>query len=347
MTLQVGLVGYGYAGHTFHAPLLRATAGLRLAAVASSDAAKVHAALGPDVAVLTPEALIARDDLDLVVIAAPNEQHHPLALAALQAGRHVVVDKPFALDALQAQALVDAAARRARVLSVFHNRRWDSDFLTLAQVLREGRVGRPVELVSHFDRFRPQVRERWREGGGPGAGLWLDLGPHLVDQTVQLFGPPCALQLDQAALRDGARADDWFHATLRWPDGLRVRLHASTLAALPGARFTLHGTAGSFSVDGLDGQEDALKAGASPAQVAAPDWGRDARRGRLCRPGAGDAADETVPLCPGAYPHYYAALRDAVLGAGPNPVTAEQALAVQRLLDAGRHSAEQRREVVF
>jgi predicted dehydrogenase len=343
MTLHVGLIGYGYAGHTFHAPLIRATAGLRLVAVASSDAAKVHAALGGEVAVLPPPALIARDDIDLVVVAAPNDQHHPLALAALHAGRHVVVDKPFALDAAQAQQLVDAAEQRSRLLSVFHNRRWDSDFLTLTALLREGRIGRPVELVSHFDRFRPQVRARWREGGGPGAGLWLDLGPHLLDQALQLFGEPAAIHLDQAALRDGAQADDWFHATLRWPDGRRARLHASALAARPGARFTLHGTAGSFSVDGLDGQEDALKAGASPAQIAAPDWGLDARLGRLCLPAT--ATDLGVPLSQGRYPDYYAAVRDALLGIGANPVPAAQALAVQQWLDAGRRSAQERREV--
>jgi len=344
MTLNAGLIGYGYAGHTFHAPLIRATAGLRLAAVASSDAAKVRAALGAEVAVLSPPALVAREDIDLVVIAAPNDRHHPLALAALQAGRHVVVDKPFALDVAQAQEMVDVAAQCGRLLSVFHNRRWDSDFLTLEALLREGRVGRPVELASHFDRFRPQVRARWREGAGPGAGIWLDLGPHLLDQALQLFGPPAAITLDLAALRDGAQADDWFHATLRWPDGLRARLHASALAARPGWRFTLHGTAGSFSVEGLDGQEDALKAGASPERIAAPDWGVDARLGSLCLPGA--APDEALALNRGRYPDYYAAVRDAILGVGANPVPPAEALAVQQWLDAGRRSARERCEVV-
>ncbi|MBL8352675.1 MAG: oxidoreductase [Burkholderiaceae bacterium] len=343
---KVGLIGYGYAGHTFHAPLIRATAGLQLAAVASSDAQKVHAALGTGIEVMAAQALIARDDLDLVVIATPNELHHPLALAALRAGRHVVVDKPFALDAGQAEELVAEAERGGRLLSVFHNRRWDSDFLSLQQWLAGGPVGRPVELVSQFDRFRPQVRQRWREGAGPGAGLWLDLGPHLVDQALLLFGPPTAITLDLAMLRDGAQADDWFHALLRWDRGpmagARVQLHASALAARPGARFTLHGTRGSISVDGLDPQEDALKAGASPAQIAGADWGRDTRQAMFW---AGDAASaEALPLVNGRYPGYYAGILRALRGEADAPVTARQALLVQRVLDAGRSSARLRCE---
>jgi predicted dehydrogenase len=347
-TLRVGLIGYGYAGKTFHAPLIRATPGLELAAVASSDAAKVHADLGPAVAVLSWQELVARADIDLVVVATPNALHHPQALAALSAGRHVVVDKPFALDAGQAAELIAAAASGARLLSVFHNRRWDGDFLTIAAILREGTLGRVVEAALHFDRFRPVVRDRWREGGGPGAGLWVDLGAHLVDQAIRLFGMPGAISLDQAALRDGSRADDWFHATLRWTAGahagLRARLHASTLAAEPGARFMLWGTRGSCRIDGLDPQEDALKRG---DRVGGADWGRDARRATL-RLGDADALQtETRPLAAGDYPAYYAGVRDAIHGAAANPVPASEALTVQRILDAGVRSSTERRELAI
>ncbi len=345
--LNIGLIGFGYAGQTFHAPLIRATAGLRLAAVASSHPATVHAALGDGVVVTDPATLIADSTIDLVVIATPNDLHHPLALAALQAGRHVVVDKPFALDAAQAQALVDAAAHCGRLLSVFHNRRWDSDFLTLRRMLRDAVLGRPVQLVSSFDRYRPQVRARWREGAGPGAGLWLDLGPHLLDQALQLFGTPAELTLDQATLRDDGLADDWFHAQLRWGEGphagLRVHLQASMLTARPRPRFEVYGTRASFTVDGLDPQEALLKAGAGPGEIAGDDWGRDERRAMLWRSDGVDAVGESLPLAVGAYPAYYAAVRDALLGRGPNPVPATEALAVQWLLDAGRQSALQRR----
>jgi predicted dehydrogenase len=202
--LRAGLVGYGFAGQTFHAPVLSAVPGLELAAVASSQPQKVQAdwpgaAVVPDVA-----ALIARADIDLVVVATPNAQHHPVAKAALEAGKHVVVDKPFTLDVAQAKELASLASRNNRILSVYQNRRFDADFLTLKDLLASGELGRVVYLESHFDRFRPEVRARWREQAVPGSGLWVDLGAHLVDQAVQLFGQPDTLQLDTAVLRDGA-----------------------------------------------------------------------------------------------------------------------------------------------
>lgn len=342
-TVHVGLIGFGYAGSTLHAPLIRSTPGLHLAAVASSDRAKVHAALGTAVTVCSPHALLARPDVDLVVIAAPNDQHHPLALAALQAGKHVVVDKPFALDLDQAQAMAAAALAAGRLLSVFHNRRWDGDFLTLQSLLQSGRLGRPVELVMHFDRFRPQVRARWREGAGPGAGLWMDLGPHLIDQAIQLFGPPAQITLDTATLRDGGRSDDWFDARLHWTSGphtgLRTRLHASMLAATPGPRFTLHGTRGSVTVQGLDPQEDALKAGLMPDLVPAGQWGLDARQAQMVIDDGQGLQTTQLPLLAGDYPGYYRQLREAVLGQAANPVALEEALAVQAWLDTGRRSA--------
>jgi predicted dehydrogenase len=342
--LRVGLIGYGYAGKTFHAPLIRATPGLRIAAVASSDPAKVHADLGDGVAVMPWPELVMRDDIDLVVVATPNHLHHPQALAALTAGRHVVVDKPFALDAAQAGELVDVAQRTGRLLAVFHNRRWDGDLLTVQRVLREGRLGRVVALESRFDRFRPVVPNRWRDSEGPGGGLWIDLGPHLVDQALRLFGAPEAITLDRAVVRDGGRSDDWFLAALRYPaGGPRVMLAASALTAIPGPRFLVHGTRGSLRIDGLDGQETLLKAGHAPGS---PGWSGDDGRTATLVTGA-DAASlrtETLKLEPGDYPACYAGVRDAILGRTANPVPPGEALAVQHLLDLGAASAAQRRE---
>ncbi len=344
MPLKVGLIGYGYAGKTFHAPLVAAVPALSLAAVASSDAAKVHADW-PDVPVhADPYALIARDDLDLVVIATPNDSHHPLAMAALRAGRHVVVDKPFTVTLAQARELHALAGQLGRVLSVFHNRRWDGDFLAVQRLLREGALGRVVEVESRFDRFRPEVKARWREGDGPGAGLWYDLGPHLLDQALRLFGTPQGLLLDRAPLRDGAHADDWFRATLRY-ERLRVLLHAGTLVAT-GPRFVLHGTRGSFTKDGLDTQEDALKLGARPRWPAETGWGTDPGPAALVAPTpAGALARTDVALEPGDYMAYYAALADAVRGNGANPVPADEAIEVMRLIEAGIESDRERREV--
>src|SRR6195952_5025482 len=240
--LRVGLIGYGYAGKTFHAPLISAVPALELAAVASSDAAKVHADWPGLTVHATPAELIARDDLDLVVIATPNDTHHPLARAALRAGRHVVVDKPFTVTLADARELVALASERGRVLSVFHNRRWDGDFLTLRRLVADGALGRVVEMSSRHDRFRPEVRPRWRERAEPGAGLWFDLGPHLLDQALQLFGHPRAITLARDLTRDGALADDWFHASLRY-DRLHVQLHAGMLVADSGPRFAVTGPA--------------------------------------------------------------------------------------------------------
>jgi predicted dehydrogenase len=347
-TLRAGLVGYGFAGQTFHAPVLSAVPGLELAAVASSRPHKVHADW-PGVAVVPDAAaLVGRPDIDLVVVATPNAQHHPVAKAALEAGKHVVVDKPFTLDVAEARELELLARRNNRLLAVYQNRRFDADFLTLKDVLASGELGRLVYLESHFDRFRPEVRDRWREQKVPGAGLWVDLGAHLVDQAVQLFGTPDTLQLDTAALRDGAQVEDYFHAVLRYESGphapLRVVLHATTLAAHAAPRYIVHGTRGSYIKHGVDPQEDALRAGQRPPMAG---WGADPQDGELVVPASdgGEPQRRVWPTRAGNYLEYYAAVRDAILGNGPNPVPPEQAVALMELLDIGQQSAAEGRAI--
>lgn len=339
--LKVGIVGYGYATATFHAPLIRSVPGLELVALASSDAAKVRVAL-PQVEVCdTPEALFARPDIDLVVIPTPNATHYPLALAALAAGKHVVVDKPFTIDVAEAADLIARAGDAGRLLSVFHNRRWDADFLTVQQLLAAGTLGRVTQLESHFDRYRPQVQTRWRESGAPGGGLWYDLGPHLLDQALQLFGAPQTITLDLMRQRDGAATDDWFHAVLRY-EHLRVILHASALTAQPGPRFVLHGTAGSYVKLGLDAQEDMLKTGVLPGGAQ---WGIDPQPGTLTTSGADGLEVHGHAGVDGDYRRYYAGVRDAILGAGANPVPAEEALLVMQWLARGQQSWREGRAV--
>jgi predicted dehydrogenase len=343
--LRVGLIGYGYAGKTFHAPLVAAVPSLELAAVASSDASKVHADWPGMTVCSSPAELIARDDIDLVVIATPNDTHHPLARAALLAGRHVVVDKPFTVALDDARELGALAGQQGRVLSVFHNRRWDGDFLTLRRLLADGALGRVVEMDSRHDRYRPQVRQRWREGAGPGAGLWFDLGPHLVDQALQLFGSPRAIALARDATRDGALADDWFHASLRY-DRLHVNLHAGMLVAASAPRLAVHGTLASFVKEGLDAQEEALKAGVRPSWPPQADWGVDPGRAlRIRRADDGSAITETVTMLPGAHMAYFAGVAAAIRGQGPNPVPPQEALAVMELIELGIRSAHERREL--
>jgi predicted dehydrogenase len=350
--VRTALLGFGFAGQTFHAPLLRSTPGLQITAVGSSQPAAVHAALGATVQVdADPLAVLSRDDIDLVVIATPNNTHTPLARAALLAGKAVVVDKPFALDADEARSLVELAESRGQLLSVFHNRRWDGDFLTVQALLRSGQLGRLSHAALHFDRFRPRVRARWREAAGPGGGLAIDLLPHLLDQALQLWGAPLALSADIAAQRHGALADDYAHVTLRYADGLRVELHASALAAHAGPRFVLHGTCGGYQKWGLDTQEDRLKAGALPDPDHPEAWGPDPQAGELllaADPQQPDALQARPwPTQNGQYPAYYRAICAALRGQAPNPVPAREALAVMQWLDLARRSAVERRELAL
>ena len=337
--LRIGIVGYGFSTVTFHAPLILNVPGLELVAISSRDPAKVHASLPQVETCNTPEALFARPDIDLVVIPTPNETHYPLAVKALNAGKHVVVDKPFTLDVAEASDLITRARQAGLLLSVFHNRRWDADFLTIRQILASGGLGRLTHFESHFDRYRPEVPNRWRDSGDRGSGLWYDLGAHLLDQTLCLFGLPQTISLDLARQRDGARADDWFHAILQY-DSLRVVLHASALVADVGPRFVLHGTQGSFTKYGLDPQEEALKAGVKPGSTG---WGHDPLPGVLTLRGEGGLIRKNYEGVPGDYPHYYAGLRDAVLQGQPNPVPATEALQVMRLMELGRAGASEGR----
>ncbi|MFY0991076.1 oxidoreductase [Halomonas sp. C05BenzN] len=340
-TLSVGLVGYGMAGRTFHAPLIEATPGLELAAVVSRDADRVHADR-PGVEVLAkPPALFARADIDLVVIATPNDTHFPLAKAALNAGKHLVIDKPFTVSLSEARLLKAQAEDAERLVSVFHNRRWDSDFLTLKALLETGTLGRVVALESRFDRFRPTVTDRWRERHRPGGGIWYDLGPHLIDQARALFGMPRAILLELASSREGAEVDDDFLCLLEY-DGLRVTLQAGSLVAEPTPRFAAYGTQGSYVKYGLDPQEAWLKAGRAPA----PGWGEDPVPGRLTLKGEGDGAtleSREHPGIAGDYPAYYAGIAGALLEGAPPPVSVDEALEVMLLLETGLDSYRQGR----
>ncbi|QKJ87085.1 Oxidoreductase [Paramixta manurensis] len=341
--IRVGLVGYGYASKTFHAPLIAGTAGMTLASISSRDASKVNADW-PSVATINdPQALFDHPEIDLVVIPTPNDTHFPLAKAALEAGKHVVVDKPFTVTLSQARELSALADAKGLLLSVFHNRRWDSDFLTLKTLLAEGVLGEVRYLASHFDRYRPEVRQRWREMKGAGSGIWFDLGPHLIDQALQLFGAPVSITVDMAELRPGAQTTDYFHAQLIWPQR-RVILHASMLAAAETPRLVVHGTKGSYVKYGLDPQEDRLKAGERPPHE---DWGYDMRDGVLTLAQGEVMAEKNLLTLPGNYPAYYAAIRDAINGVGSNPVSAEQAIQVMTLIELGLQSASQRQTLTL
>ena len=339
--VRTALVGFGYAGRTFHAPLIAACSDLRLEAVVSRQVEAVVEAWSDARVLASFDEALADPAIDLIVLATPNDLHASQAEAALKAGKAVVVDKPFTLSAEEARRLAALADERDLVLSVFHNRRWDADFLTLKALIAEDRLGPVVRLESSFNRWRPEVRDRWREGDGPGAGLWYDLGPHLIDQALVLFGRPLGVTCDLATLRLGGRAVDYAHAVLRYPDK-RVILHADMMTPAPDARFAVHGARASWLKEGLDVQEDQLKAGLTPDAVG---WGVDLRPGVVIDGATGARAAVAGP--PGDYPAYYSAVARAVRDGGPNPVPPGEAVAVMEVLEAGLISAARRAEVAL
>jgi predicted dehydrogenase len=330
--VRVGLIGYGFSGKTFHAPLIASVVGLELCAVSSRDADKVQADF-PGMAVpADPHALIAAEVIDLVVIATPNETHAPLARAAIAAGKHVVIDKPFTLDLDEARGLVALAEDRGVLLTVFHNRRWDSDFLTVRAAIDAGIVGDVTHFESHFDRFRPDVRDRWRERSGPGSGVWYDLGPHLVDQALLLFGLPDTVQASLATQRPGAMTDDWAHVVLSYGER-RVILQASMLVAGGVNRFTVHGTAGSMTKRCADRQEAQLLAGMRPGDV---NWGEDPDP-LVIHAAAGQREQ---PAIPGDQRQYYRGIATALRGTTKTPVDPIEALAAMAVVEAAVLSAK-------
>jgi predicted dehydrogenase len=330
--IRVGLIGFGFVSKTFHVPLLKATDGYRITLVSSSHPADVKAVL-PDADVVSdPKALASHPDLDLVVIASPNETHAPLAEQALRAGRNVVVDKPFTITVEEARHLATVAKQHDVLLSVFQNRRWDSDFLTIQDAIRQDLTGRVVLFESRIDRYRPEVRDRWREVPGPGAGLLYDLGPHLIDQTLLLFGIPDTVQATLAKQRRGARTDDFFQLVLRY-DEMIATLEAGSLVSGGSARFSVHGDRASAVKQKPDVQEDQLRAGVLPGS---PDWGFDADDAVLYVGATGDT--RALKATRGDQRGYYAALREALLGRAPNPVPPEQGATVMAIIEAALRS---------
>ena len=330
--IRVGLIGFGFVSKTFHVPLLQATDGYKITAVSSSRPADVSAMLAGVEVVSDAKALATHPDLDLVVIASPNETHAPLAELAMRGGHNVVVDKPFTITVEEARHLAAVAREKKNVLSVFQNRRWDSDFLTVQEAIRRDLLGRIVLFESRIDRYRPEVRDRWREVPGPGAGLLYDLGPHLIDQTLLLFGIPDTVQATLAKQRRGGRTDDFFQLVLRYGE-MVATLGASSLVSGGSARFSVHGTQASVVKQKPDIQEDQLRAGVLPGS---PDWGTDPDDAILYDGVTGDT--RTLKTARGDQRGYYVALREALLGRAPNPVPPEQGATVMAIIETAFRS---------
>ncbi len=338
--IRVGLIGFGFVSKTFHVPLLQATDGYKITTVSSSHPADVSAMIAGVEVVSDAKALATHPDIDLVVIASPNETHAPLAEAAMRAGRNVVVDKPFTITVEEARHLAAVAKEKKVLLSVFQNRRWDSDFLTIKDAIRQDLLGRIVLYESRIDRYRPEVRDRWREIPGPGAGLLYDLGPHLIDQTLLLFGIPDSVQATLAIQRRGGKTDDFFQLVLRYGE-MVATLGAGSLVSGGSPRFSVHGDRASLIKQKPDIEEDQLRSGMVPGST---DWGLDPDDALLYEGGSGET--RTLKAARGDQRGYYVALREALLGRGPNPVPPEQGATVMALIEAGFRSEKEGCRVV-
>ncbi len=350
--IGVAVIGFGLAGRVFHAPFVSAVPGLRLEAIVQRKGDEATMAYPPSttgVRVLRSVEEALRDQaVRLVVVATPNETHFELAKQALEAGRHVVIDKPFAPTSAGARELIELARAKGLVLAPFHNRRWDGDFLTVTKMLGEGVLGRVVTFESHFDRFRPVQRVgSWKESASRANGLLMDLGPHLVDQALALFGAPKTILASVRKDRDVTGIEDAFDITLEY-ERLRVYCRSTMLAAENAPRYLIHGTRGSFRKWGLDPQEPALVGGAKvPRMGEAEEWLREAESawGETAIAPDPEAPDKLVRTRvrtePGDYRGFYANVRDAVLGNTELAVSAEDGFRVIKLLEMARESSRE------
>ncbi|MEH6308424.1 oxidoreductase [Olivibacter sp. CPCC 100613] len=346
MQLNVGLIGFGMAGQVLHAPLISSVTGLRLTKVYARREEQQHILRTkyPAVSIVADVEDIFNDKkIDFVVIATSNDVHFSLSKAALLAGKHVVIEKPFTNTLEEANELIDVAKSQGKLLSVFHSARWHSDYLTVKDVIAGGELGRLVTMEIRYDRFRNYLRPNaWREDNLPGSGIWFDLGAHLIDQTLQLFGKPQALFASLRKMREGVGAVDDFEVLLYYPQ-LKVSLKGSMLVKEPTPRFALYGTEGAFVKPGVDPQEAALREGKTPTDSA--NWGEEPQEiwGILNTTTEGPDSRRAIPSQKGNYPGYYENVRDAILGKTELAVTADQARDVIGLLQLAEKSWEEKR----
>ncbi|MCC2685429.1 MAG: putative dehydrogenase [Paenibacillaceae bacterium] len=337
--LNVGLIGYGFAGSTFHAPVLTCVPNLHLKKVVERRSEKSKAKYPWVEIVKDAQDLFQDASIDIVVVATPSTDHVELTKEALLAGKHVVVEKPFTATSAEADELIALAKERNKVLSVFHNRRWDGDYMTVAKIVNSHLLGKLAECNLHWDRYNPEVSTaRWREWDAPGTGILYDLGVHFFDQALSMFGIPQTLTADVGILREGGVATDYFDIKLRYADGLRVSVKSSKLNREPGPRYVLHGTLGSFVKYGIDPQEDALKEGKTPRT---PQWGKEPQTlwGTLNTAINGLNVTGQIQTITGSYTAYYQNIADGVTGRAELAVKPEEARNAVRLIELALESS--------
>jgi scyllo-inositol 2-dehydrogenase (NADP+) len=341
--LKVGLIGYGFSGAVFHAPLLAVLENFEITKVLSSNPEKVHEDLGNVEVVSNIQHILDDSSIQLVIITTPNILHFEMAKQSLLAGKHVVLEKPMVNTVEEAKQLVRIAKERNLMLSVYQNRRWDNDFLTIKQLIAEGTLGEIKTYEAHFDRYRPDLQNRWREQAGEGSGILYDLGSHLIDQALHLFGTPQFVQADVLNQRDGAVTDDYFHVVLGY-NTMRVILHSGSIVPAHDLKYIVHGEKGSFIKYGLDSQEEALKAGKKPI---GEEWGADDpdKYGVLTSIKDGKTISQKVKTIAGSYATYYQKVYEHIVEAKPSPVTAEEGLMTIKIIELAKQSSKEKRAI--
>ncbi|REE69539.1 putative dehydrogenase [Paenibacillus taihuensis] len=344
-TLRVGLIGYGFAGSVFHAPVVTAVPGLELAAVVERRSAHSKERFPWVNVVKDVRDLYEDPSIDLIIVTTPSTDHFNFVRDALLAGKHVVVEKPFTPTAAEADELIALAKQQGKVVSVFHNRRYDGDFLTLKELLNQGMLGEVRECTFRWDGFDPVLTStNWREGAAQGNGVFYDLGVHLLDQALTLFGNPDAVSGDVRKQREGAQAHDYFDVTLFYGDHLKINLRSSRFVREATPRYVLHGTKGTFIKYGVDPQEPALINGGQPNT---PHWGKEPRElwGKLNTSIGGLHVEGVVETIAGSYADYYKNVYEHIIGQAELEVKPEQARDAIRIIELALQSSEEGRKL--
>ncbi len=332
--VKTAVIGYGFSATTFHLPFIKALPQLELSAISSSQQANVEADWPDAVWYADANSLLDNSDAELVIITAPNDVHYSLAKKALENGKHVIVEKPFVTRVEEGKELIALAEEKGLVLSVFHNRRWDGDLLTVKRLIDEGRLGEVKLFESHFDRYRPEVRQRWRETAQEGGGILFDLAPHLLDQALTLFGMPEAINAQCRIMRPGSTTNDYFNLILHYPEHF-VHLHGNLYSPEPNMRYKVLGSLGKFEKYGLDPQEECLKQGVEPISFG---WAKEdeANYGKLYL----ENESHTIKTDSGCYEMYFKGIAEAIRLGKENPVPAKEALNNIILIQMAMESSE-------
>lgn len=344
--INTALLSYGMSGEIFHAPLLTSHPGFLLSTVLERSKDRVRQRY-PDVRMVrSMEEVLADDAIELVVVNTPHETHYELTSQVLKAGKHAIVEKPFVINSNEGHDLIRQARDYGRLLSVFQNRRWDGDFMTAKKVLQSGILGSLVEFEAHYDRYRPQVdHTTWKEGANPGAGIVYNLGSHMIDQVLDLFGNPESLTASIGIQRKGGQSPDYYDIRMKYPAHTAI-VKSSYLVRDPGPRYVAYGVAGTFTKYGIDPQEEALKKGGIPGT---PGWGMEGKRwwGRIDTDIDGLHVRGAVETLPGNYAAYYDNIYAAIRNGATLAVTAEQATAVITMIELATRSSSEGRTLAI